>query len=50
MPVAATFGIDPVHLGVITALNLEIGLPFIALMLFVLDLVSFVPWLSLALL
>lgn len=78
MPVAATFGIDPVHLGIIMVLNLEIGLltppmglnllvastafkekfslvtasviPFIGLMLLVLMLVSFVPWLSLALL
>lgn len=78
MPVAATFGIDPVHLGVIMVLNLEIGLltppmglnllvastafkekfslvtvsvlPFIALMLLMLVLVSFVPWLSLGLL
>jgi C4-dicarboxylate transporter DctM subunit len=77
MPVAATFGIDPVHLGIIMVLNLEIGLltppmglnllvastafkekfslvtvsvlPFIGLMLLMLILVSFVPWLSLAL-
>jgi C4-dicarboxylate transporter, DctM subunit len=77
MPVAQSFGIDPVHLGIIMVLNLEIGLltppmglnllvastafnegfvsvakavlPFIALMVLVLLVVSFVPWLSLAL-
>ncbi len=76
MPVAASFGVDPVHLGIIMVLNLEIGLltppmglnllvaspvfgegfvsvakavlPFIALMIVVLLIVSFVPWLSLA--
>jgi C4-dicarboxylate transporter DctM subunit len=77
MPIANSFGIDPVHLGIIMVLNLEIGLltppmglnllvasgafkesfgtvaksvlPFIALMIAVLMIVSFVPWLSLAL-
>lgn len=77
LPIANSFGIDPVHLGIIMVLNLEIGLltppmglnllvasgafkepfgtvarsvlPFIALMIAVLLVVSFVPWLSLAL-
>ncbi|NDW54279.1 TRAP transporter large permease [Aliiroseovarius sp. PrR006] len=76
LPIANSFGIDPVHLGIIMVLNLEIGLltppmglnllvasgafkesfgavaksvlPFIALMIAVLMIVSFVPWLSLA--
>ena len=76
LPIANSFGIDPVHLGIIMVLNLEIGLltppmglnllvasgafkesfgavakselPFIGLMIAVLMIVSFVPWLSLA--
>lgn len=78
LPVAVGFGVDPVHLGIIMVLNLEIGLltpplglnlmvatmafrarfgsvvmsvlPFILLMLGVLAVITFVPWLSLALL
>jgi C4-dicarboxylate transporter DctM subunit len=76
MPVAAAFGIDPVHLGIIFLANLQIGaltppigmslfiaslrfekpmstivrasLPFIAVLLFILALITYVPWLSLA--
>lgn len=78
LPVASGFGIDPVHLGIIMVLNLEIGLltpplglnlivastafksrfslvansvlPFIGVMLLVLLAITFVPWISLALL
>jgi C4-dicarboxylate transporter DctM subunit len=78
LPIAVSFGIDPVHLGIIMVLNLEIGLltppmglnllvasgafkvkfgqvakavlPFIAIMIAVLMLVSFIPFLSLGLL
>ncbi|MDU9007095.1 TRAP transporter large permease [Sedimentitalea todarodis] len=78
LPVAAAYGINPIHFGIIMVVNLEIGyitppiglnlivamtafkekfllicrsvLPFIALMIFVLILVVWVPGLSLVLL
>jgi tripartite ATP-independent transporter DctM subunit len=45
MPVAAQFGIDPVHLGIIVILNLMLGLlpPPVGMVLFVLSRVSKVP-------
>ncbi|MGE0845505.1 MAG: TRAP transporter large permease [Flavobacteriaceae bacterium] len=77
MPVASSLGIDPVHLGIIFVVNMEIGmitppvglnlfitsgitgmsimqvvravLPWLAIMLAFLMLVTYVPWLSLAL-
>ena len=76
-PIAAAYGIDPIHLGVIFLTNLEIGastpplginifiagmrfekpilqlylaaLPFIAILLLALAVITYVPWLSLAL-
>ena len=76
-PIAAAYGIDPIHLGVIFLTNLEIGastpplginifiagmrfekpilrlylaaLPFIAILLVALAVITYVPWLSLAL-
>ncbi len=75
-PVAAAYGINPVHLGIVFLANLQIGaltppvgmslfiaslrfekpmskvimasLPFIAVLLFILALITYVPWLSLA--
>lgn len=75
LPIAQSYGIDPVHLGIIMVLNLEIGLltppmglnllvakaafrapfgeiitsvvPFVALMILVLMVITFVPQLSL---
>ncbi|EIM72445.1 TRAP dicarboxylate transporter subunit DctM [Nitratireductor aquibiodomus RA22] len=46
MPVAAQFGIDPVHLGIIVILNLMLGLltPPVGMVLFVLSRVSRVPF------
>jgi tripartite ATP-independent transporter DctM subunit len=46
MPVAARFGIDPVHLGIIVILNLMLGLltPPVGMVLFVLSRVSKVPF------
>ncbi len=46
MPVAAQFGIDPVHLGIIVILNLMLGLltPPVGMVLFVLSRVSKVPF------
>lgn len=46
MPVAAQFGIDPVHLGIIVILNLMLGLltPPVGMVLFVLARVSKVPF------
>ncbi|MFB3886170.1 MAG: TRAP transporter large permease [Thermodesulfobacteriota bacterium] len=77
-PIAAAYGIHPVHLGIIFLTNLQIGastppvgmnlfisslrfekpvltiisasVPFIAILLFTLLIVTYVPWLSLALL
>lgn len=77
-PMADAYGVDPIHMGVVMILNLEIGiltppfginiviaatvfresfwtvckavLPFIAIMLGVLALVSFQPWVALAIL
>jgi C4-dicarboxylate transporter DctM subunit len=76
-PIAAAYGIDPIHLGIIFLTNLEIGastpplginifiagmrfekpilrlylaaLPFIAILLVALAVITYVPWLSLAL-
>jgi tripartite ATP-independent transporter DctM subunit len=76
-PIAAAYGIDPVHLGIIFLTNLEIGaqtppvgvnlfisslrferpvlkivrssLPFIVILLVALAIITYVPWLSLAL-
>ena len=76
-PIAAAYGIDPIHLGIIFLTNLEIGastpplglnifiagmrfekpilklylaaLPFIAILLLALAVITYVPWLSLAL-
>jgi C4-dicarboxylate transporter DctM subunit len=78
LPIAESYGIDPIHFGIIMIVNLEIGyvtppmglnliiattafkekfllicrsvLPFIALMLLVLVLVSWFPWLSIGIL
>ncbi|WP_350335979.1 TRAP transporter large permease [Coralliovum pocilloporae] len=46
MPVAANFGIDPVHLGIIVILNLMLGLltPPVGMVLFVLSRVSKIPF------
>ena len=46
MPVAAQFGIDPVHLGIIVILNLMLGLltPPVGMVLFVLARISKVPF------
>ncbi|MCV6574764.1 MAG: TRAP transporter large permease [Cohaesibacter sp.] len=46
MPIAAQFGIDPVHLGIIVILNLMLGLltPPVGMVLFVLARVSKVPF------
>ncbi|MBO9479719.1 TRAP transporter large permease [Shimia sp. R11_0] len=46
MPVAAEFGIDPIHLGIIVILNLMLGLltPPVGMVLFVLSRVSKVPF------
>ncbi|MBO9475218.1 MULTISPECIES: TRAP transporter large permease [unclassified Shimia] len=46
MPVAAQFGIDPIHLGIIVILNLMLGLltPPVGMVLFVLSRVSKVPF------
>jgi tripartite ATP-independent transporter DctM subunit len=46
LPVAADFGIDPVHLGIIVILNLMLGLltPPVGMVLFVLSRVSKVPF------
>ena len=77
-PVAAAYGINPVHLGIVFLANLQIGaltppvgmslfiaslrfekpmskivtasLPLIAVLLFILALITYVPWLSLVLL
>ena len=77
-PLAAAYGIDPIHLGIIFLANLEIGasipplginlfiasmrfdkpvlklyiasLPFIAILLLALAIITYLPWLSLALL
>jgi tripartite ATP-independent transporter DctM subunit len=77
-PIAAAYGIDPVHLGIIFLANLEIGasipplginlfiasirferpvlrlywasLPFIAILLGALALITYIPWISLVLL
>ncbi|MEH6774393.1 MAG: TRAP transporter large permease [Cereibacter changlensis] len=77
LPIALSFGIHPVHFGIIMVVNLAMGmftppvglnlfiasalsrtsiarlsiavLPFVALMLVLLMIISFVPWLSLAL-
>ena len=77
-PVASAYGINPIHLGIIFLVNLQIGaltppvgmslfisslrfekpmskiisasLPFIIVLLFVLAIITYVPWLSLALL
>ncbi len=77
-PIAAAYGIDPVHLGIIFLANLEIGasipplginlfiasirferpvlrlywasLPFIAILLIALTLITYIPWMSLVLL
>ena len=76
-PLAAAYGIDPIHLGIIFLSNLEIGasipplginlfiasmrfdkpvlqlyvasLPFIAILLLALAIITYLPWLSLAL-
>ncbi len=76
-PLAAAYGIDPIHLGIIFLANLEIGasipplginlfiasirfdkpvlqlyvasLPFIAILLLALAIITYLPWLSLAL-
>ena len=78
IPVAAAYGINPVHLGIIFLANLQIGaltppigmslfiaslrferpmsnivmasLPFIAVLICILALITYIPWLSLALL
>src|SRR5690606_7640526 len=78
LPIAMDLGVDPIHFGVIMAVNLEIGMytppfglnifmtqatlnvrtidiyrgvvPFILLHILVLMVISYVPWLSLALL
>ncbi len=78
LPLAAGFGIDPVHLGIIFLANMQIGyctppigmnlfiasyrfdrpvitlyraaLPFLAILLLTLVLITYLPWLSLALL
>ncbi|WP_420411358.1 TRAP transporter large permease [Roseibium sp.] len=46
MPIAAQFGIDPVHLGIIVILNLMLGLltPPVGMVLFVLARVSKIPF------
>ncbi len=77
-PIAAAYGIDPIHLGIIFLANLEIGasipplginlfiasirferpvlrlygasLPFIAILLVALALITYIPWISLVLL
>jgi tripartite ATP-independent transporter DctM subunit len=77
-PIAAAYGIDPIHLGIIFLANLEIGasipplginlfiasirferpvlrlyvasLPFIAILLIALALITYIPWMSLVLL
>jgi tripartite ATP-independent transporter DctM subunit len=77
-PIAQAYGIDPIHIGIVTLTNLEIGasipplginlfissirfektvlrlylasLPFIAVLLFALGIITYLPWLSLALL
>jgi TRAP-type C4-dicarboxylate transport system permease large subunit len=77
-PIAAAYGIDPIHLGIIFLTNLEIGasipplginlfiaslrferpvlrlyvasLPFIVILLLALAFITYIPWLSLALL
>ncbi len=77
-PIAAAYGIDPIHLGIIFLANLEIGasipplginlfiasirferpvlklywasLPFIAILLIALALITYIPWISLVLL
>ncbi|NWF93200.1 MAG: TRAP transporter large permease subunit [Syntrophaceae bacterium] len=77
-PIAQAYGIDPIHIGIITLANLEIGasipplginlfissirfektvlrlywasLPFIGVLLFALAIITYLPWLSLALL
>ncbi len=77
-PIAAAYGLDPIHLGIIFLANLEIGasipplginlfiasirfeqpvlrlywaaLPFIAILLIGLALITFIPWMSLVLL
>ncbi|MBW2433876.1 MAG: TRAP transporter large permease subunit [Deltaproteobacteria bacterium] len=77
-PIAAAYGIDPIHLGIIFLANLEIGasipplginlfiasirferpvlslywasLPFIAILLGALALITYIPWISLVLL
>ncbi|MDX1708233.1 MAG: TRAP transporter large permease subunit [Desulfobacterales bacterium] len=77
-PIAAAYGIDPIHLGIIFLANLEIGasipplginlfiasirferpvlklyvasLPFIAILLAALALITYIPWISLVLL
>jgi TRAP-type C4-dicarboxylate transport system permease large subunit len=76
-PLAAAYGIDPIHLGIIFLANLELGasipplginlfiasmrfdkpvlqlyvasLPFIAILLLALVIITYLPWLSLAL-
>ena len=76
-PIAAAYGIDPIHLGIIFLANLEIGasipplginlfiasirferpvlrlyvasLPFIAILLVALALITYIPWMSLVL-
>ncbi len=76
-PIAAAYGIDPIHLGIIFLANLEIGasipplginlfiasmrfekpvlrlyvasLPFIAILLLALAIITYIPWLSLTL-
>ncbi|MFP6773587.1 MAG: TRAP transporter large permease subunit [Alphaproteobacteria bacterium] len=78
LPIAQSYGIDPIHFGIIMVINLEIGfitppmglnliiamtafkenfllicrsvLPFIAMMLLVLILVSWFPWISIGIL
>ena len=77
-PIAAAYGMDPIHLGIIFLANLEIGasipplginlfiasirferpvlrlywasLPFIAILLVALALITYIPWISLILL
>ena len=77
-PIAAAYGLDPIHLGIIFLANLEIGasipplginlfiasirferpvlklywasLPFIAILLMALALITYIPWISLVLL
>ena len=52
-PIAIELGIDPIHLGIIMVVNMEIGMitPPVGLNLFVtsLILVTYVPWISTAL-